>query len=285
VLLRSGQYEAAFNDLNQAAESNPELIPSLLDLAWGVSKHDSNLTEQLAQVKTEKMRIAFAKFLARQDRAKEAIAQFGAAGNVPDNIRRELVEQLLAKNAFKEAYAVWKMSHGLAAQDRGAAPSVYDGGFEGSLAFNEVGFGWKVPRSQQATTISLDSSHPHTGSKSLRIEFAGDSNPGAALVSQLIMVEPSKRYRINFATRSQDVVTGGLPMVTISEATADLKRLGQSTPLSGGNGDWQPFSFEFATSPTTTTVVLNLQRENCTTSPCPIFGAISLDSFSIEQLK
>jgi hypothetical protein len=138
-----------------------------------------------------------------------------------------------------------------------------------------------VPRDLQATSISLDSGEPHSGSKNLRIEFSGSSNPN---VSQLILVEPSRRYRINFAGRSQDVVTGGLPLLVVSDAT-DSKHLGQSAPLAKGSSEWQPFSFEFTTTPSTTAVVLSLQRENCTTSPCPIFGAISLDSFSVEQVN
>jgi hypothetical protein len=119
----------------------------------------------------------------------------------------------------------------------------------------------------------------------LRIEFGGNSNPGTALVSQLVLVEPSRRYKINFASRSQDVVTGGLPLVNVSDASGDQKRLGQSPPLAKGATEWQSYSFAFTTTPTTSAVVLSLQRENCTMSPCPIFGAISLDSFSIEELK
>ena len=103
-------------------------------------------------------------------------------------------------------------------------------------------------------------------------------------MSQLVLVEPSRRYRINFASRSQDVVTGGLPLLVVSDA-ADSRRLGQSAPLAKGNSDWQPFSFEFTTTAATTAVILGLQRENCTTTPCPIFGAISLDSFSVEQMN
>ena len=144
------------------------------------------------------------------------------------------------------------------------------------------GFGWRVPRDLQATSISLDSGQPHSGSKNLRIEFSGNSNPN---VSQLILLEPSRRYRINFASRSQDVVTGGLPLLVVSDAAGDSKRLGQSAPLPKGTSDWQSYSFEFTTTPATTAVVLSLQRESCTTSPCPIFGSISLDSFSVEQLK
>jgi len=298
VLLRKGEYEAAFNDLNRAAQSNPELIPSLIDLAWGVSRGDVKLTEQLAQINSDRLRIAFARFLARRGKAQEAIAQFGYAGNVPEGIKRELVEQLLAKGAFKEAFDIWKVTHGVESGREVLGPSIYDGGFEGPLSFDQGGFSWRVPSDLQATSVSLDSSQPHSGSKDLRIEFGGNSNPGSVLVSQVILVEPAKpgspagqprwggrRYKVNFTARSEDVVTGGLPFLNVSDASGDQKRLGQSRPLASGTSGWQFFDLEFTTTPTTTAVVLSLQRENCTTSPCPIFGSISLDSFSVEQLK
>jgi tetratricopeptide (TPR) repeat protein len=285
VLLRKGEYEAAFNDLNFAAQSNPELIPNLIDLAWGVSRGDVKLTEQLTRINGDKMRIAFARFLARHGKASEALEQFNDAGNVPEAIRRELVEQLLTKNAFKEAFAIWKVTSGVEPGREAAGPSIDDGGFEGSLAFDQGGFGWRVPRELQAISISLDSSRPHSGSKNLRIEFNGNSNPGTALVSQVLLVEPSTHYQLNFTARSQDIVTGGLPILSISDAVGEQKRLGQSRPLASGTSDWQFFNIEFTTTPTTAAVVLSLRRENCTTSPCPIFGSISLDSFSLEQLK
>lgn len=298
VLLRKGDYEAAFNDLSRAAQSNSELIPGLIDLAWSVSRGDVKLTEQLAQINGDKMRIAFARFLARHGKARDAITQFGDAGNVPEAIKRELVEQLLAKGAFREAFEIWQVTHGVESGPEVLGPSIYDGGFEGPLAFDQGGFSWRVPSNLPAISVSLDSSQPHTGSKDLRIEFGGNSNPGLAAVSQLILVEPSnpglsagqprwggKRYAVNFSARSQDVVTGGQPFLNVSDASGDQKSLGRSRPLATGTRDWQVFSFEFTTSPTTTAVVLSLQRENCSMSPCPIFGSISLDSFSVEQLK
>ena len=163
--------------------------------------------------------------------------------------------------------------------------SIYDGGFEGSLAFDQGGFNWRVPSDLQATSVSLDSSHPQSGAKDLRIEFTGNSNPGSVVVSQLVLVAPSKHYRVNFTARSQDIVSGGLPILSVNDAAADQKRLSQSQPLAAGTTDWQPFNLEFSVPPTTTAVVLSLQSSNCTTSPCPIFGLIQLDSFSIEQLK
>jgi hypothetical protein len=153
------------------------------------------------------------------------------------------------------------------------------------LNFDEAAFSWRIPSRLQAATVSQDSSQPHSGSKNLRIDFAGDSSPGTVLVSQLILVEPSLHYKINFAVRSQDIVTGGLPIITVADASGDHKLLGQSAPLSRGSSNWNVISFDFTAQPTTRAVVLGLQRQGCTSSPCPIFGAISLDSFSIEQLK
>ena len=284
LLVRMGRYDEAFADLNQAARSNPELIPSLIDLAWGLAKGNINLTEQLAQINTGVMHTAFARFLARHGKAQEALEQFRAAGAIKAEVRRELVEQLLAKKAFSEAFEIWN-NNARSQGNEHVSPSIYDGGFEGPLSFDEGGFGWQLPRGLQAISMSLDSSQPNSGSKSLRIEFGGDSNSGSPLLSQLILVEPTKRYRINFAARSHDIVTGGLPIAIVQDASGDLKPLGRSAPLSSGSTDWRVVSFEFTTTATTSAVVLSLQREACTTAPCPIFGSISLDSFSVEQLK
>jgi len=285
VLLRMGQYEAAFKDLCQAAQSNPELVANLLDLAWGVSRGDVALTEELAQINSNKMRIAFAGFLARRGKGNEAVAQLARAGNVPDSVNRGMVEQLLAKGAFNEAFTVWKAGHEAAAGRELVQPSIFDGGFEGTLELGGGGFGWRVQRDVQGTTISLDQVQPQSGARALRVEFDGNSNATLPIVSQLILVEPSKRYKINFAGRSQDIVTGGRPLVVASDASGGQKRLGQSPPLAQGSSEWQSFSFEFTAAPTTSAVVISLQRENCPTSPCPIFGSVLLDSFSVELLK
>jgi hypothetical protein len=286
VLLRAGRYEAAFKDLGQAARSNPELIPGLINLAWTISNGDPKLTEEWAQIKTSERRVAFAKFLAAHGRPHEAVAQFTVVENFPEDVRRQLVQQLIAKGAFDEAFAVWNSARGFDSGAEQLPTRIYDGGFEAALTFDEVGFGWRVPRDMKGATFSLNSIQPQSGSKNLRVDFGGDSNPASELVSQLLLVKPSRRYQINFASRSEDIVTGGLPLVVVTDAGGEGKRLGQSAPLVGRDArDWQVSSFAFSTGPATTAVIVRLQRENCSTSPCPIFGSLSLDSFSIQQLK
>jgi hypothetical protein len=284
LLLRAGQYDQAFKDLSQSAQSNPERLPALFDLAWNISRGDPNLTAQWANIHTDQGRIAFAKFLARQGKSTEAMAQLRAITVIPEDSRLQLVEQLLGKGAFADAFEVWKAGQGHEVGDQQPKTWIYDGGFEAPLTFDAGGFGWRLSRPSSAVALSVNSGQPHTGSKNLRIDFSGESNPGTELISQLILVEPSRSYQINFASRSQNVVTGGLPLVVVTDAQGERKRLGQSALLSSAN-DWKIANFQFSTGPTTTAVVLSIQRENCSTSPCPIFGSLSLDSFSVVQVR
>jgi hypothetical protein len=285
LLLRMGRYDSGFADLNQAAQSNPEYIPSFIDLAWNLSHGDPKVVEQLVQVNSKTAHTTMAKFFANHGKPQEAMSQLQAAGSVDDDTRRQLIDALLGKESFSEAYQVWCAANGLESAGPQSGTQILDGGFEGTLNFDEGGFSWHIPSRLQSAKVSLDSSQPQTGAKNLRIEFAGDSNPGAGLVSQLILVEPARHYKINFAARSQNIVTGGLPFLTVTDASGSHKTLGQSPHLSKGTTNWSVMSLEFTTQPMTKAVVLTIQREGCSTSPCPIFGAISLDSFSIEQLK
>jgi hypothetical protein len=284
LLLRVGQYDSAFTDLNQAAQSNPELLPSLVDLAWNLSHGDPKIVQQMVRVNSQAAHTAMAKFFASYGKPQEALVEFQAGGLSDSATKRDLINRLLGTGSFAEAYQLWSTANGVTDSEQ-ARRQIFDGGFESALSFDEGGFSWRIPPRLQAATVSLDSSQPHSGAKSLRIEFAGDANPAADLVSQLVLVEPSRRYKVNFASRSQDVVSGGLPIVTVTDAGIDRKRLGQSLPLLKGSSNWKVISFEFTTQPATKAVVLSVQREGCSASPCPIFGAISLDSFSIEQLK
>lgn len=281
VLLRAGQYEAAFRDLNYAAQSNPELIPRMIDLAWGLTNRDPAATESLARIQTPKMRVAFARLLAREGKPQEAIAQWKAAGLVGDDIQRELVRNLLAKQAFREAHTVWATAKGPGFTETAL---LVDGGFEGQLILNEEGFGWRVAGDSAGVSLTLDATDRNSGAKSISINFQGESPPSSPLLSQLVLVEPSARYRLTFAARTREIVSGGPPIVAVADAS-DGKRLAQSTPLNKGTADWQVFSFEFTTPPAAGAILVNVQRETCTTSPCPIFGTLALDSFSLERLK
>ena len=281
VMLRAGRYEEAFADLNLAAQSNPELIHNLIDLAWGVTGGNPQLMEQVLDIKTDKARLTFARFLASRGRAVEAMRQLNAADAVDEKERRELTRQLLEKRAFAEAYQVWSGTD--ASSNLADSTGIHDGGFEASLSTNESGFGWRVTDTR-SVGLSIDPNEPHSGARSLRVNFVGES-PFPDLLSQLVLVKPSTRYRIHFAARSREVVTGARPLVSVTDAGENGPELAQSAPLDKGTSGWRPFSIEFTTGAATNAVTVAVKREGCPSAPCPIFGSISLDSFSLEQVK
>ncbi|HLA09944.1 MAG TPA: hypothetical protein VJ023_04955 [Pyrinomonadaceae bacterium] len=276
LLLRLSRYEEAFSDLRLAANSNPELTPSLLDLAWGVSRNDVALAQQLAGATSPKLQVALALYLARRGHSEKALEVFTSIESVPDEDRRELVKRLIAANAFDEAFRVSAVDPGSAIKG-----SVYDGGFEGVLSLEEAGFCWRIPPAVSAVQLSQSTEAPHTGSKSLQVDFAGQSGSDWVLLSQLVPVEPGRSYELHFATRSRQLVTGGLPFLKVVDAANTKTLLGSSRPFGTTNETWVTDKFVFTTEPATRAVVLSLERQNCTTSPCPAFGTVWLDSLAI----
>jgi hypothetical protein len=132
--------------------------------------------------------------------------------------------------------------------------------------------------------LSQDAVEHQGGSKSLRIVFEGNATPTTPLITQTLLVKPQKAYKINFAVMTKDLVTGGLPLVQVSDA-ATGQLLGKSDNFPQASSQWQTISFEFSTLPTSAAIILNVERTTCSSTPCPIFGVVWLDSFSVEEVR
>jgi tetratricopeptide (TPR) repeat protein len=283
VLLRMGRYDEGFADLRRAAASDQALQPNLFDLAWGLSRSDLKLTKQILQINNQQMQLSFARFLAKKGLGDEVVEQIRGL-SVPDPVRKEIVSRLIAKDAFPPAFEIWSNSGASSGVDGERGATIFDGGFEAPLTFDESGFGWRVVRGETGLALAVDVAEKQSGLRSLRIQFNGNSHSGLPLVSQLILVKPAKRYRVSFASRAQDLVTGGLPLVIVTDARYE-RILARAAPIREGTHAWKLQSFEFDVGPEEKAVRVSLRREDCATNPCPIFGLVWLDSFSVEELN
>lgn len=276
--LRMGRYDEAFPELRDAAKSNRTYLPTLIDLAWSLSKHDTKLTEQLAGIDSVEARTSFARLLALQGRGKETLEQYASIkGNASPEIKRELVNSLIATFNYAEAFEIWSDNAGRSEK----TSEIYDGGFEGLLNFGEGGFGWHVVRQPQIE-VSQDAGSKESGEKSLRITFTGDSPATVTSVSQMIVVNPEHKYRLSFAVRSEELVTGGAPVLLIQDARSRT-RIG-STNLQLESGIWHKLNVEFIVPADCFAVLMKVARNECQTAPCPIFGTLWLDSFGLEEI-
>ncbi len=275
LLLRMGRPAEAFAELQNAAAANKNYLPNLIDLAWGISREDLKTTEELLEIKDDAERLALIRFLARRGKSKEVIARVRSLSTPLSNENKnELVRLLFAAKAFRDAFELWSDS---------SAPALFNGGFEDQLLLTDAAFGaWLLSPEQTKNKLAIDVSEKSAGTRSLQITFGGEWNSGTSLLSQTVIVEPGRTYRVLFNVMTKDLVTGGPPVFLVNDAASN-QLLGKSENLPSGTNAWLKLNFEFTTLATSEAAVIRLQRNNCDSSPCPIFGILWLDEISIER--
>jgi tetratricopeptide (TPR) repeat protein len=276
--LRLGRYDEAFAEMRAAAASNRAFLPTLIDLSWNLSQQNARLTEQLAGIQSTESRIEFARYLSREGKGPETLEQYRlVARNISLVYKKQLVTQLLAAHIYPEAFEIWRDTNGTA---RPVGTSIYDGGFESPVSLNEAGFGWRI-RQESNLEVSQDISDHDSGAKSARVVFNGSPFSRDAVVAQTVYIERPQNYKISFAFKSRNLVSGGPLVLQVCDAASDQTLTEFEVPV---ESDWQRHSLQFTTPQNCRAIELRLARKECSSSPCPIFGTLWLDSFSIEQI-
>jgi tetratricopeptide (TPR) repeat protein len=279
LLVRVGQRDEGFKELRQAGSANPVFLPAIVEMAWQLSHGDVALVKQLIQPINPKDYQALAESFRKHGKAEESIVMFGSAGVESQPLRQQYLNQLISAKQFKEAYALWLQ--GRPADSAGGLGVIIDPGFEQESNLDEPGFGWRNASKSTSLSLSLDPDNPKTGRSSLLAEFKGDA--GSGIISQLVMVGPGVHYQLSFAARADQVVSGGLPGVTVTDG-GDNAVLGQPVVLPQQADNWQHYTIDFKTKPNTQTIQIALRRDGCN-SPCPIFGRVWLDDFSLKVVS
>lgn len=278
VLLRGGQFDEAFRELRLAARSNPALLPNVIDLAWGISRHDPLRTAEALQPDTDAERLSLAIYFASHQQGTAALDQFRAVKTASDESANRLLTELLRAKQFVQAYEVWTLAHGVAA---GLGP-LLNGDFEDEVAIRNSGFGWQITANMTNVSMSLDGAQFQTGGRSLRVDFAGDPDPEKILLSQVLIVKPGAKYRLTFRAMTKDFVSAAPPLIVLADAADDKQQpIAKSAPLTN-TGAWQEFDVRFSAPAGAQAIVIALRRQPCTAQPCVAFGTLWLDSFRME---
>ncbi|HEX8290760.1 MAG TPA: tetratricopeptide repeat protein [Pyrinomonadaceae bacterium] len=277
TLLRAGPRAEAVAELRRAAESDPRLYPNLVQTLWHASGRDPGALMRDARPLTPEQTLAVVRLLVREGESGQGLKALRERGaELTDDARRTLVADLIAAGRFAEAHSVWSGG-------RDPVGSLTDGGFEAGARSDEDGFGWRFAGRGQNVRLSLDADSPREGARSLKVEYAGNSEPAEPAVSRLVAVEPGARYRLTFSSRTKELLTGGPPFVEVVPAAKSGGALAESAALPASTQGWQEFALEF-TAPEAGGVRVALRRRPCATSPCPAFGGVWLDAFELRRL-
>lgn len=278
IFLRAGQRDEAFKELRLAGASNPTLMPGIIDLAWRLSGGNVEFVTQAMDPKTPAAYQALGQYFREHKQPGPAIAMYSAAGAKAAEDRRLYLWELVTLKQFKDAANLWAVD-----RQPAVAPGVMiDPGFEKESNLRDPGFGWRLGERDTGFHLSLDSTNPREGRASLKVEFAGGSDPLSPLLSELVLVEPGSHYQLRFAARSEGIVSGGLPLIVLIDADAN-KILGQSDRFPT-SGPWSEYTIDFDTSQSASAILITLQRQPCGSTSCPIFGRLWLDAFSLRKL-
>ena len=281
-LLRTGELDTAFGELRRASASDALLFPALIDLAWGAYEGNSQAVLRATRPQTDTARLTLARFFAAHQESTEAIKLFRTVGfNIRPEERRAFVAELLAAGKFPEAREAWDTGQ-IGSQSNDSV--LFDGGFERELNADESGFGWRPFRGALTVHFGLDAGEPHSGLRSLRLEYTGGFAPATPVISQLALVKARTRYRLSYAARTQDLVTAGLPVVVVKDAVGVNQTLASANTLPRGSSSWQTYTTVFVTPDATRALLICIQRQDCDTAPCPIFGRAWFDDFILEEL-
>ncbi|HEV2914534.1 MAG TPA: carbohydrate binding domain-containing protein [Pyrinomonadaceae bacterium] len=279
ILLQMGRRDEAFDQLRRAAASDPTLLTGAIALVGEALGGDAKAIEQALEPKTYIERLALAHYFVEHGQTSEAILLFRAVDKLSEGDRRAFITKLLVNGRFGEAYEIWSQGRPGGGSN---IEAVNNGGFEDELVRDSIGFTWQAMRDSNTLKVYLDPTSPRSGARSLRVDFNGVSQPDVPIISQIVLVKPKTSYRLSFSARTQDIASLGLPVVSLKDAGDNKIVLGQSSQFPIGTSGWQDYSLQFTTNDSTKAILIDVQRQLCETAPCPIYGHIWLDDFSLR---
>lgn len=280
--LRQNNPQEAFTHLNKASIINPALLPQVLQLAHYIFSENPLEIEKAVQPHSNAAKKIMAEFFLNKNLISDKTVEFLTGSELEEKSKKEFISQLIKAKNYKLAFSIWesipKNKVSLQNFDKN---KILDGDFENTISTDNVGYGWQFENDSNIE-MRLDNKKPFTGSASLLIHFNGKSNTNQPILSQLIAAKPNQSYSLTFAARTEDIVTGGLPVISVVDADSG-NMINQSAALTSSNSQWQQFKVDFRTENQTQAFKIRLLRQNCKENPCPIFGKLWLDEINLRE--
>ncbi|NOT48356.1 MAG: hypothetical protein HOP17_11475 [Acidobacteria bacterium] len=280
MLLEAGRSEEAFHYLSKAAERDPDLYPQMLHRARVSFPNDPLAIENAFNPTSRETKKLIARYLIKHNFMTDGVRSFLVSDELTSGEKNEFIQYLLHKEIFETAREVWLSR--LKPNEYDVNKLIFDGGFETITENDASGLGWQINQRTTATAVARDQRTFHSGSSSLNIKFAGSVEVGKNIVSQLVFVQPGRKYNLRVFSNSPELISAGPPAITVSDGITN-ELLGKSAEFRSTAGNWVEYKFEFVAK-ATPVVRIGVQRIGCNETPCPIFGALFLDDFRLAKI-
>jgi tetratricopeptide (TPR) repeat protein len=282
LLVRERKVAESLDEFRKAIAANDTLTPGALDLVWQASKENVDAVRSVCE-NNSKARLALAQFLLVKSKPIEAAEVFNSIDRASlvcaATDSSAFLNGLIAAGKLETARNLWSDLVGV---DRGAS-LIWNGGFESDIQRSFSQFDWSFNRSEYAV-LSIDPASPHSGSRSLKIEFAGrDTTTLDNEIKQLVAVTPGARYVLECYFRTQGFEAPEGPRIVVTDDASTW--IAASEPVPAGSSDWRRLSLEFVAPQTGKgAVVISIKRKPKFSYDEPTRGTVWFDDFLMKQV-
>ncbi len=282
--LRRGQETEAFAALGKSAETSAVYREQVFSVVWEYFEKDKTKIEQLAGEKPD-MRAGLAKFYAAKELPEDSLRIWNTLSD-GDKTRNQEIARLIAQALYDKRFyrSSIEFVRQLGIEPQAQGETVQNGGFEAPIAVDakDSFFGWKYSKKEKID-INTDPMKKKEGSKSLRVSFGGFTGIEIKNFLQFVTVEPSKKYRLNYWLKTENLKSAGTPVVEIINAN-DEKIITTGAAFPNGTQDWTQAAIEFTAPPNAEAVAIRFDRAYCGDA-CPIVGTFWVDDFKLEKIN
>lgn len=155
---------------------------------------------------------------------------------------------------------------------------IWNSDFESPLL--NGGFDWRIGRAE-GVRIFRDQDMRQKGYASLGVSFSGKTNPGVEIASQIVPVEPGRRYRFSGYLRTEKLTTrNGIVFEAVAHHCAPFV---QKTETVTGTNRWKKLDLDFTTPKECTTIKIGARRERSQKFDSRISGDAWIDSLVMVE--
>ena len=292
VLLRQKKIDEALPEFRLATTPRRNYLGATHDLIWRASGGNVAAVEAVTSDSTE-AKMALAQFLLSKSQTADAVRVFGSIdreARLADPQSGAILDSMIGAGALTTARELWASLVGKAPsgqedsqEDSQSAALIWNGSFESDVVKNFAQFDWHLSRSDYAK-LSFDGGTAHSGSRSLRIDFAGkDTTRLDNEIKQTLVLVPGARYRLEYWTKTDKFSAPEGPRVVLTETKTNTVAA-KSEPLASGTADWTRTGVEFiAPAQSGAGMLLTIKRLPQFSYDEPTRGTVWFDDFKITK--
>ena len=286
LLLQQGRSEEAFPLFRIAVTDDPSLRLAVFDLGWKLLGDPQRILEELVPADLQ-ARMDYLNFLVwRKGQIRESYVVweqiFPARTEAVLKQSEAYVEALASSGFGPDAERAWKQiiqeTSGIGPRESGERST--NGDFEAPL--RNAGLDWHLAQGS-GYQITLDNFQSQNGTRSLRVQFDGTTNPDFSSVQQWVPVEPNTSYHFRAFIKSENISTDNGMFLELATVGAPPKESWtRSTENRVGSNPWTREELDFGTGPSTQVIFVRLRRSKSSKLNNLLQGTVWLDNVSLQ---